>query len=247
MESVKGVCNGDVDLGDNKLQELRSDYERRVQSFKRMQKARGRRELEEALRKWVDELEADRDFLLTGLNDSLALYRRKYNNNSTCEQALKNANWEVVEHQTLLHQVQNLSATLESVLASLNPTACTNRSFQQARAAVKDIKIDQFLRNLFKKKRTAASHVLVFMLSDERRSRKPYAFPVRYIPYRSLKDQYIRDFSKVIKLKMKEKGLKLVGTVVTVLLHYLAIIVLFNSVVKTMVLVNFLYYNDIAL
>ncbi|XP_068674869.1 uncharacterized protein [Montipora foliosa] len=92
MESVKGVWNGDVDLGDNKSQELRSDYERRVPFFKMMQKARGRMELEEALRKWVDELEAGRDFLLTGLNDSVALYRRQYNNNSTCEQALKNAN-----------------------------------------------------------------------------------------------------------------------------------------------------------
>ena len=36
----------------------------------------------------------------------------------------------------------------------------------------------------------------------------------------------IRDFGKAIKLKMKEKGLKLVGTIVTVPLHYLTIHVL---------------------
>ena len=66
MESVKGVWNGDVDLGDGKLKELQSEYETRVQSFKLMQKARERRELEEALQKRLDELEVDRDFLVAG-------------------------------------------------------------------------------------------------------------------------------------------------------------------------------------
>ena len=49
------------------------------------------------------------------------------------------------------------------------------------------------------------------MLSDERRSKKPYALPVRFIPYRSLRDQYIHDFSKEIKQHMTERGLTLVG------------------------------------
>ena len=48
------------------------------------------------------------------------------------------------------------------------------------------------------------------MLSDEKRAwKKPYALPVRYTPYRTLKDQYIRDFSREIKLKLKENELKL--------------------------------------
>ena len=34
MESVKGVWNGDVDLGDEKLQQLRSDYENLLRVFK---------------------------------------------------------------------------------------------------------------------------------------------------------------------------------------------------------------------
>lgn len=63
-----------------------------------------------------------------------------------------------------------------------------------------NLQINQFLCNLFKKKRTAATHVLVSMVSDDRRLKKQYAFPTRYIPYRTLKDQYIRDFGKVIKL-----------------------------------------------
>ena len=214
MESVKSIWNGDVDLGDGKLKELRSEYETRVESFNVMQKTRERGELEVALRKQLDQLQADRDFLVSGLTNAVEEYRKKYNNNNTSEQALKNSNWEVVEHQTLLQQARSLSTTLETVLASLNPATCTNRLFLQGRAIVKDLKINQFLCNMFKKKRTAATHVLVFMVSDERRLKKPYAFPIRYIPYRALKDQYIRDFGKVIKLKMKEKGLKLVGKLI---------------------------------
>ena len=56
-----------------------------------------------------------------------------------------------------------------------------------------------------------ATHVLVLMLSDERRSHKPYALPIRYVPYRSLRDQYIRDLNKDVKRVMQERGLNLVG------------------------------------
>ena len=81
-----------------------SEYETGLQSFKQMEKARERRELEETLQKRLDELQVDRDFLVAGLNNAVEDYRKKYNNNSTSEQSLKNANWEVVEHQTLLQQ-----------------------------------------------------------------------------------------------------------------------------------------------
>ena len=211
MESVKGVWNGDVDLGDGKLQQLRSEYENRLQVFKALSKAESRNVLEDTLRSRLDELNADKNFLLNGLGVAIEDYRKKFNSNSTSEEALKNANWKVVEYQTLIQQAQSILTTLATVLATLNPTTCTNRIFKRAIVTLKDLKIELYLKNLFKKKQTSASHVLVFMMSDEKRARKPYALPVRYIPYRTLKDQYIRDFSKDIKLMMKERGLKLVG------------------------------------
>jgi len=69
----------------------------------------------------------------------------------------------------------------------------------------------KYLRNLFKKKRSPATHVLVTMISDEKRNRKPYALPVRYIPYRTIKDQFVRDLNKELKEKMVERGLHVVG------------------------------------
>lgn len=213
MHSMKGVWNGDVDLGDGKLKELRAEYETRLTTFKGSSQARTRAELEGKLRERLDELKADSDFLREGLNEAVDNYRKKYNNNNTSEEALKSANWDVVEFQTLLQQAQSMASVMETILSTLNPATCTNRIVQRAKASIKDIQVDQYLRNIFKKKRSVASHVLVFMLSDEKRSRKPYALPVRFIPYRTLKDQYIRDLSKDIKLKMKERGLKLVGKI----------------------------------
>lgn len=52
------------------------------------------------------------------------------------------------------------------------------------------------------------------MVSDERRNKKPYALPTQYIPYYSLKDQYIRDFTKVLKENMVQLGLQVVGELI---------------------------------
>ena len=70
-------------------------------------------------------------------------------------------------------------------------------------------KIKAYTRDLFKKKRAAASHVEV--ISDEKRNRKPYALPVKFVPCQTLKDEQVREFNQEIKQKMVEKGLKVVG------------------------------------
>lgn len=57
MESMKGVWNGDVDLGDGKLQELREDYNGRVNLVISLAGCDSRRELEVGLKKWIDELD----------------------------------------------------------------------------------------------------------------------------------------------------------------------------------------------
>ena len=67
----------------------------------------------------------------------------------------------------------------------------------------------KYLRNLFVKKRQpGATHVFVFLVLQEKRNRKPYCLPVQYIPYHSLKDQYVRDLSGKIKTQMIAMGMK---------------------------------------
>ena len=81
--------------------------------------------------------------------------------------------------------------------------------------AQKKIAFLNVLTNLFKKKRqpAAADHILVFMLQDERRKQKPYAIPVWYIPYHTLKDQFVREFTVLLKQEMAQFGLKAIGKV----------------------------------
>lgn len=62
--------------------------------------------------------------------------------------------------------------------------------------------------DFYKKKRSAATHILVLAVSDER---KPYTIPVQYIPYKSLRDQYIRDITAPLKKTLTDAGLEVVG------------------------------------
>ena len=167
MESMKGVWNGDVDLGDGRLQELREVYDGRVLLVNSLAGYESRRELEVGLKQWIDELDEDVLFLDNGFNESVEVYRKKYNNGSTPEEALKNANWDVVEFQTLLQQAQNLKQAYEEELSYLNPVVVTPQSLRIIKGSVRGMATEakSYLRNLFKKKRTAATHVLVLMLS----------------------------------------------------------------------------------
>lgn len=211
MESVSGVWNGDVDLGDGKLQELRRVYDGRVSLAGSLTVVQTRHGLEVELRKVIDSLADDIPFLDEGFKLAVEDYRKKFDNRSTPEEKLKSANWNIVEFQTLLQQAQQLKGAYEEQLSYLNPAV--GHDLGAIRTSLRGLvsEAKTYLRNLFKKKRIAATHVLVLMLSDERRSHKPYALPIRYVPYRSLRDQYIRDLNKDVKRVMQDRGLNLVG------------------------------------
>ena len=191
-------------MGDGKLEELRREYDKRAALPSDVAKIDNQDGLALELQKCVDSLEDDISFLDDGFHLAVESYRKKFENRSTPEENLKNANWNVVEFQTLLQQAQFLKGVYEEQLACLNPAVYLPRHMLTIRTSlrglVKEVKV--YLRNLFKKKRIAATHVLVMMLSDERRNKNPYALPIRYVPYRSMRDQYVRDLTKDIKLKM---------------------------------------------
>ena len=61
------------------------------------------------------------EFLESGFKEAVEEYRKKFTNPSTAEETLKNANWNVVEFQTLLQQAQLLKQAYEAELSQLNP------------------------------------------------------------------------------------------------------------------------------
>lgn len=99
----------------------------------------------------------------------------------------------------------------EQILSNFGPSENPNMQFVEVCLRNLHPGTMKYLRNLFKKKRTPATHVLVAMLSDEKRNCKPYALPVRYVPYHNISDKYIREFTRELKVKMVERGLIVVG------------------------------------
>ena len=208
MESQRKVWNGDEDLGDGKLEALRDEYEERMADMHKL-KSRNATEVKEVLPRVLVAFTDDVTFLDKGFHVVADHFEKKSRQANCPQETLKEANWEVVEYQILLQQSQELHQEFENLLTSL-------ADMTQAAAIIPTIhnlatSSIVYLRSIFKKKRTAATHVLVLMLSDERRAKKPYALPVRYVPCRTLKDQFIRDLTKDLKQEMKQWDLHLSG------------------------------------
>ena len=211
MESTRRVWNGDEDLGDGHLQSCRKQYEDRLHYHDKIPSSHT--EMCESVCKIVNDIDIDIKFSANGFKEAVVAYRDKYNSRNTSEQTLKNANWEVVEYQSLLEEAQGLKVMYESCLALLNQVERDKRQFLSCKSKLKDMKdmVARYLKNLFKKKRVAADHNEVVMVSDEKRLKKPYALPVKFVPCRTLRDQYIRDLTKQVKEAIMQRGLTVVG------------------------------------
>lgn len=108
MELVKGVWNGDVDLGDGKLQELREKYESSFNFLSGLFIYNSGREFEVGLQQWIDRLEEDVIFFDSGYKEVVVVYIKKYNNFLIVDEVFKNVNWDVVEYQIFFQQFQIL-------------------------------------------------------------------------------------------------------------------------------------------
>ena len=208
MESQRKVWNGDEDLGDGKLAALRDEYEDRMADMHRL-KSRNAAEVKEVIPRVLDTFTDDITFLDKGFKEAADHFEKKSRQANCPEETLKEANWEVVEYQILLQQSQELHQDFENALASLADMTQADAILPTVHSLATSSFV--YLRSIFKKKRTAATHVLVLMLSDERRAKKPYALPVRYVPCRTLKDQFIRDLTKDLKQEMRRRDLYLTG------------------------------------
>ena len=211
QQSVRGEWNGDCDLGDGKLQSLRKEYEERVACLDVRNMGRERHVIEQRLRLASDSLAQDVAFLTEGLKKADEMYQSKFNSANTSQSMLMHLCWETVEFNTLLQEAQALNSRLDNLLLSLSPTA---PRVADVIASLQNMskELSDYFRNLFiKKRQPPATHILIIMVSEERRNKKPYALPVQYVPYHTLRDQYIRDLSKSVKLEMTKLGMKTVG------------------------------------
>ena len=82
----------------------------------------------------------------------------------------------------------------------------TSRRLTQLKCALREI-----VKGFYRYRRTAATHVLVVMISTETRNKKPYALPIQCIPYTSFKDSEVRELLNVVIREMTLLGMKVAG------------------------------------
>jgi len=211
QHSVRGDWNGDCNLGDGKLQSLRRKYEDRVACLDVGSMGRDRNVIEQRIRSASDALVQDVIFLTEALKKADEIHQTKFNSPNSSQSLLMNLCWETVEYNTLLREAQALNSRIDNLLPYLDPT-CPR--IDDVIASLQNLykQLADYFCNLFVKKRQPAStHILIMMVSEERRNKKLYALPVQYVPYHTIRDQYIRDLRKSVKMKMTELGMTAVG------------------------------------
>jgi DNA gyrase/topoisomerase IV subunit A len=211
QQSVKGVWNGDADLGDGNLQELRTDYEERMKDIKNLVSPQDNVErVLVDLDKVAANLDTDKKFLTEGLIKATKTYADKCKAPNPSKKVLMELSWERVEYSELVQQCQSLQSYVKTSKASVGQH---NQVLHVQKSMVeKKSDWEQYLRNLFiKRRQPAATHVFIFLLSDECRNKKPYCLPIQYLPYHSLKDQDVRELTKNIRQEMAKLGMLAIG------------------------------------
>ncbi|CAH1242304.1 QRICH2 [Branchiostoma lanceolatum] len=121
QESKKGDWNGDPDLQDSKLEQLREEYDKRVKLCNDLEKERGRDSLQERIQELITHFEADTQFLLKSLQTTVNIYQKKIVPTTTSEEKLKERSWEIVELSQLIEQSKQFAQSYEEILSLINP------------------------------------------------------------------------------------------------------------------------------
>lgn len=129
--------------------------------------------------------------------------------------------WERVEYSELLQQCQCLLLYVKTLKVSVGQS-CQGLHVQKSMCERKS-EWENYLRNLFVKRRQpAATHVFIFLLSDECRNNKPYCLPIQYVPYHSLKDQTLRELTNKIRNEMAKLGMLSIGNLCFIIKLYVS-------------------------
>ena len=175
-ESMRGIWAGDEDLGDG--------YKARCTFVKSIGSA-GRSGLVQAdVRRLLLELENYLEFLAAGAQDANEAYNKALQGGKASESKLMELAWSSVGFEELVKKVRGFQMELKDVGHEGGVAAAGINLFELKSSML------CYLKDLFSKKRIAATHLLVFMIADDR---KPYAIPVRFLPYRSLTDAKLRE------------------------------------------------------
>lgn len=132
------------------------------------------------------ELEKDLKFLTRRAEVSYGVYTNAVEGSRSSDQTMMELAWTVVGFEELIKIVRMFQVQLSAHKQMDDDSTSTDLTSLKSHVL-------SYVKDLFTKKHSAASHILVFMIADELRKQKPYAIPVRFMLYKSLTDSTLRE------------------------------------------------------
>lgn len=210
-ESVKNEWSGDCDLGDGSLQVRIEEYHNRLNFVQcigvkeRKEKSLTCQDLEIEGGRLLEE----KEFLKGELKKAETVYQKKKKQSNLSEESLFALAWDVEEYEKLISKNADIRKLISDAKEMLSLPGQEGNLARALRGLRDDLKL--YVKNVTMKKRQAASHLLIFMVSDEQRKMKPYAIPVRVLPYKSITDAAVRQLRDELRETMRTLGMVVVG------------------------------------
>lgn len=140
-------------------------------------------------------------------------YSQKLKSSKQNEKEMMTLAWKVKELSELNESGRDLFSSINALLTKVDRQNSLTEENIPSQLKVTRQKLVNFIKGVTRHQRTAATHVLVFMISTEDRRRKPYALPVQCIPYKSIGDAAVRELankiiSEMVKRKMNVAGIQ---------------------------------------
>ncbi|XP_077996424.1 uncharacterized protein LOC144449720 [Glandiceps talaboti] len=204
-ESMQKDWSGDIDLGDGKLQESHKKYIEKHKLVHEFMKGDRIHDVQKDCIAIISVLDKDKTFLCNEHKKTKLVYEKKKGKYHASEDTLFALAWEVDGYDKLIKENSNLRRTVEIFSGEVGEAPMTLAVFRS--------RMKVYLKNVASKERDAASHLMIFMISDELRNMKPYALPVRLLPCGVIKDNTMRVLKNTVKDSMIAIGMIVVGFV----------------------------------
>ena len=149
--------------------------------------------------------------LLVELKSSNDTYSEKLQSNKYNDKDMINLSWKIKELDELNEIGRKLHAEIEVLSKRIDHCSWQQENIPKY---LKGIRKDMvyFIKGVTRHQRTSATHILIFMISNEERRKKPYAIPVQCIPYKSLSDFKVRELANLVIHEITNRKMKVAGT-----------------------------------
>ena len=147
------------------------------------------------------------------LTKAQADYEEKIkSSNRSQDKTLFKLAWQIHELEELIKEMRQIAVDLSTLIGRvLNIQHDLVKENFAANLISTRVSLEEAVKKLIRHQRTAATHIMVFMISPESRNHKPYALPVQCLPITALKDQQCRELANQIIAAMVKRNMKVVG------------------------------------